>query len=131
MLMKTSYAGTDQYQITLDTDKNRIYITIRGFWAKASDIPDYVEDVRQAAAQLAQGFTCLADMTTMKTPSPEAGALLEDASKVLVAAGVSKNAGVFSQDAIAHMAAERRADAAQMDRKAFASATDAEAWLDQ
>jgi hypothetical protein len=129
--MKTSCVDTDKYLIAIDTDKNRIYITIRGFWAKAGDVPNYVEDVEKAASQLTKGFTCLADMTTMKTPSPEAGMLLEKASKVLISAGVSKNAGIFSQDVIAHMAAERRADAAKLDHKAFAGIEEAEAWLDQ
>lgn len=129
--MKTAIADNDNYQIAIDADKNRIYITIQGFWAKAADVPNYVDDVQKGASQLTQGFTCLADMTTMKTPSPEAGALLGKASKALVAAGVSKNAGIFSEDVIAHMAAERRADAARMERKAFANVEDAEAWLDQ
>lgn len=129
--MRTAIADTDKYQIAIDADKNRIYVTICGFWANAAQVPNYVDDLCNAASQLTQGFTCLADMTTMKTPVPEAGALLEEASKALVALGVSKNAGIFSQDAIAHMAAERRAGAAGMERKAFTNATEAESWLDQ
>ncbi len=45
--MKT-IAKTAYYSIAVDTTKNRIYLTIIGFWKSPEIVPAYVEDMKKA-----------------------------------------------------------------------------------
>lgn len=129
--MIKAIAENAKYSIKIDPVKNRLYMTLMGQWGDPKELPNFVNDVRNGVAGLAKGFTCLADMKQWKTPSPEAGKLMEESVAVMAKAGVGKSAGVFGGDVIAQQAAERRArDHELQNRKPFADAAAAEAWLD-
>ncbi len=123
-------ASTNKYSIRINQEKNRLYLEIKGFWQSKADVPSYLTDLKYAASYLRSGFTCLTDMTTMKTPGAEAAVLFELGSQMLIRNGVTRSAGIFSHDVIAKMAAEHKVSSFNMDRKAFGKVTEAEQWLD-
>jgi hypothetical protein len=61
--MKQVVARNKHYEIGIDPDKNRAYITIIGFWRSPGEVGSYVQDLDQALVQLKPGFTLLTDLT--------------------------------------------------------------------
>ena len=127
----TEIAKTNKYSVSVDSNKNRMYLTVVGFWASPSDVPNYIDDVKKASAAVTKGFTILTDLTQMKTPAPELGPIHEQAQKSLINAGLKKTAEILSDDAIAKMVMDRYSKASGMEKMVFNNKHDAEAWLDK
>ena len=72
--MKVLIAKTDFYSIEIDKVKNRAYLGIYGSCKSVDDIPNFLDDIRNASSQLTKGFTLLTDATKMKTHPPEVSA---------------------------------------------------------
>lgn len=125
----SSSANTDFYSLEVDRPKNRLRLTIRGFWRGPEDVPSYVADIRAAAAQLRPGFTLVADATLMQPHAQTVIAVHEEAQRALVAAGLDRTAEIIPS-AIAQLQARRIAAASGMKKQVFTSLADAEAWLD-
>ncbi|RPJ63375.1 MAG: hypothetical protein EHM12_02460 [Dehalococcoidia bacterium] len=127
----TEIAKTAKYSVSVDSKKNRMYITVVGFWASPADVPNYIDDVKKAAAAITKGFTIVTDLTQMKTPAPEIGPIHEQAQKVLIGAGLKKTAEILTADAIAKMVMDRYSKASGMEKMIFHDKAEAEAWLDK
>lgn len=122
-------AKTEYYEIRVDESKNRIHLTIIGFWKDRTKLRDYLPDLRRAVEEVAPGFTVLADLTKMKTPMPEIGELHEEAQRVVSQAGLSRTAEIVS-GIVERMAAERYSKSSGMNKRSFADLAEAENWLD-
>lgn len=118
------------YSIYVDQDKNRIYLTILGFWRALDLVPNYISDIAKATQSVSKGFTILTDLTQMKPPPQEVGGIHMKAQKALVDAGLSKTAELLPADAIAQMAVDRYSRESGMEKGSFSSREEAEKWLD-
>lgn len=127
--MKT-IAKTEYYIIATDAKKNRLYLTIKGFWKNRSVVPNYVSDLQKATTELSNGYTVITDITEIKTPPPEIVQLHTEAQRVALSAGLKKTAEVVGQDIIAQMTLKRSAQDSGMTRNVFGSKEEAERWLD-
>jgi len=128
--MKT-IAKNEYYAILVDTTKNRLYLTLIGFWKSRSVVPNYIEDLKKATKELSRGYAILTDTTRMKAPPPEVVSLHTEAQKVVVAAGLKKTAEVVGQDVFAKMAVDHFSRESGMYKRTFDNKPEAEAWLDE
>lgn len=122
--------GNDFYEIEVDSEKNRLYLTVKGYWRALTDVSNYLQDLQSAVDRLLRGFTIVTDVTQAKTSSEEAGVLHIKAQEYIVQAGLSRTAEIHPESKITCMALNRYARTSGMDRAAFASLEEAEAWLD-
>ena len=124
-------AENEYYSITVDEKKNRIYLTILGFWRDPDVVPNYVSDITKAGQSVSKDFTILTDITQMKPPPKNVGEIHMKAQKVLVDAGLDKTAELLPAHAIAQMAVDRYSRESGMKKGSFSSREEAEKWLDE
>jgi hypothetical protein len=125
-------ANNNYYSVKVDEGKNRLYITLKGFWEDITKVSTYANDVEKGAKSLSRGFSMLSDLTTFKAPGPEVTALLEKGLKITGPLGLSRLATVLPESAIVKMSMNRDKLSERADMKnnqSFASKTEAEAWL--
>lgn len=122
--------SNDFYEIGVDSAKNRLYLTVKGYWKYRVDVSDYLKDLQAAVARLSTGFTIVTDVTRAKTSSEEAGELHIRAQEYIVQAGLSRTAEIHPESKITCLALNRYARTSGMARAAFTSLEEAEAWLD-
>lgn len=123
-------AENKQYVLSADTDKNRAYLRIKGYWRNVDAVPDYLRDWKKTLALMKKGFTLLTDASEMKTHPQDVRKLHEEAQGLVMKAGIAKIAEVI-QDDIAEMQLDSLAQATKFPKKNFRSVDDAEVWLDQ
>jgi hypothetical protein len=124
-------ANNKYYSILIDKDKNRMYLTLIGFWKDRSVVPNYVEDIQKAIQELSRGYTVLTDVTQLKTPPQKVADLHTEAQKVVITTGLKKTAEVVSQDVITKMAIDHYSKQSGMHKGTFGNKEKAEAWLDE
>jgi len=90
--MRMEIARTMYYDIDVDEEINRVYIDFKGDWMKVSDVPNYIMDIELALRHMRPGFTSLSDMVRMKPSSEECYRLITKSAKMLVDAGMRKQA---------------------------------------
>ena len=123
-------ANNKYYSILIDKNKNRMYLTLFGFWKDRSVVPNYIEDIQKAIQELPKGYTVLTDVTQLKTPPQAISDLHTEAQKVVITSGLKRTAEVVSQDVIAKMALDRYSKRSGMQKGTFGNKDEAEAWLD-
>ncbi len=123
-------AKNNFYEIGVNKPKNRIYIKVKGFWNKRSEVSNYPTDIRRASKEVSDGFAVVADLREMKTPSREIDSIHQKAQAILVQAGLERTAEILNS-AITKLATKRYAKKSQMKKKEFNSVEDAEKWLDR
>jgi len=123
-------AKTDKYTAMVDKGKNRLYLTLKGYWKGPEEVPNYVRDMEKASKALRQGFTILTDMREFITPPPSLSAVHENAQKALVSRGLDRVAEVIPEKALMKLLLKRYAKSSQMKKMEFGSIKEAEAWLD-
>lgn len=123
--------ANEHYTIFIDTRKNRLYLTLFGFWKSRSVVPTFKMDMRKAVRQLTRNYTILTDVTQMKTPPPDVAALHTEVQKMLMTEGLKKTAEVLGKDVIAKMAVERFSRKSGMNKEMFDDKRKAEKWLDE
>ncbi len=122
-------ASNSYYDITVDTEKNRIHLTIKGFWQTKNLVPHYIDDLGEAAGLLKPGFSLLADLTRMVPPTHEVCDLHCEAQKLLVKSGHARSAEIV-KDFLLMNAVDDYSAAAKMTRRVFYDPGLAEIWLD-
>ena len=127
--MKQEIAKNQYYEIYVDQIKNRIYYSLFGFWQSVDLVPNNIEDLATAISKLKPGFDFLTDLRTMKPPPEELAKHHMNAQKLARDKGLSRIAEVYDQKVVKFMA-ERYARESKANTKAFASVSEAEAWLD-
>ncbi len=129
--MKKMITKTGVYTIYVSTKKNRLYITLLGFWLSPSVATNYVDDILKAIQLLNTSFTVLVDMRNMQTP----GHLLKDlhieAQKVVVDACGIRSAEVIPDRISLKLELRDYATDSLIVREAFKDIESAENWLDE
>ncbi len=127
--MKQVVFENKHYQIGLDKDKNRAYITIVGFWRSPQDVEDYVRHLDQVLLQLQPGFTLLTDLTEMKTHPQVINPIHLAAQQLLLDRGLTQTAEVVSSS-IVQFQTESLSKQSAMPLRQYVSPQEAEAYLD-
>ncbi len=127
--MKQVVAQTQHYCIGVDQDKNRVFITIIGFWRSPEEVDGYVRDLDQALLQLQPGFTLLTDLTQMKPHPQTLNPVHLQAQQLLIRGGLAQTAEVISSS-IVQFQTELLSKQSAMPLRQFTSLAEAEAYLD-
>jgi len=88
-------------------DQRQLRIGVIGFWKDPSQVPEFLNDVKKATQQVTKGYALVADITEMKAPTPEMGALIVKCQKIWTDTGLSRTAEIHSPSAILKMAVGR------------------------
>ncbi len=126
--MLEKVTSNSYYEISVDAEKNRIFLTIKGFWQTEELVPGFIADIDAAARQVKPGFTALANLTQMKPPPARVGAIHVQAQRLLLGNGLALAAEVID-DAILREVADDYAAETKIERLVFDNLRDAEAWL--
>ena len=124
-------AKNEYYTIVTDKNKNRLYLTVEGFWKNRDAVPNYITDMKKALDELSREYTILADVSRMKPPPAEIAAVHNESQKQAIAAGLKKTAEIVGEDVIAKMTVDRYAKESGMPKMTFSDKKEAEAWLDK
>jgi len=125
-----SIARNRYYEIALHPAKNRVYLTITGFWNDPAAVPFYRADWQKALARVQPGFTVLADATRMKTHPAPVQALHESIQGLLQREGLRFSAKVVAHDDMADLQCDAMLRRTGLEVTKFASLAEAEKWLD-
>ena len=123
-------AQNECYAIQVDKKKNRLYLTLIGYWKSRAVVPNYLEDMKKASLELSQDYTILTDVTQIKTPPQDVVSLHLEAQKLVTTDGLKKTAELVGQDVIVQMAFDRFSRESGMPKGTFVDKQEAEAWLD-
>ena len=121
-------ADNKYYKLEVDTSKNRIYITILGFWASKSVVPDYIKDWDYALKLITTGFTVLADVRKMKIHPQDVIELHNETIRMTTARGYSKTAELISTG-LAKVQIDRIYKENEVNKNKFETIEDAENYL--
>ena len=128
---KTLIAHNKCYELLYAPYKNRLYLSIFGFWKNLDQIPSYTADLKKAQALLQPGFTLLLDLRTMITHPQVIMGLHVEVLELLRTAGLKKCACVDPTDRIAALQVEDTLVQSHLSSNRFSTHAEAEAWLDQ
>jgi hypothetical protein len=125
-------AQTEYYELAYDREKNRVHWKIKGYWPSVDAVPNFHADWGKAMAEVAQGFTILADLREMRPAPPDVAELHQGKQKELMELGCRKAVQV-SSDAVTVMQINRVAKKSGMGSvlRAFDNLSEADAWLDE
>ncbi len=120
------------YKIMADTSKNRLYLTLHGFWStrKKDEFGNYVTDLVTECSKFNNNkFHALVDLRDFSTPPVEIGEMHVEAQKKLLEMGLKGSAEIYETFTIAQLATKRYAKQSNMKQKAFTNIEEAEEWL--
>ncbi|MDN4165868.1 hypothetical protein QWY31_10155 [Cytophagales bacterium LB-30] len=123
------FISTVHYEISYQAAKNRLYISIKGFWRNKADVASYLPDLKKILQKTKPGFTLLTDLRAMKTSPPEMQEIHIAAQKALVDAGLHCTAEVVASSFVQFQASQY-SKTSEMPLKQFESKAAAEAFLD-
>jgi hypothetical protein len=129
--MKTEIAKNENYEIYVDTDKNRSYIKIVGRWMSRDKVRDFFADWKKAASYMKPNFTIFADIRLMKSVSKEVEKLHQEIQIYLVEQGLLVTAQLASIDDLADYQVHRSTQRSNFTIFKFATKEEAEAYLDE
>jgi hypothetical protein len=129
-MLPTTIRDNKYYTLAVFPEKNRAYLTIKGFWRNLEVVPDYLNDWMKVTALLKRGFTLLTDASQMKTHPREVQKLHEQAQAIILRGGVLKIAEVL-KDEIAELQLDAVAKTTKFPKKNFRTKEEAEKWLDE
>lgn len=123
-------ASNKNYDLRIDQNKNRAYLTINGFWRNIEEVPNYLDDWKKTLLYLKKGFTLLTDASNMKSHPADVKELHLEAQKLITKAGVAQVAEVLD-DIFAIAQLNVVSQKSTMPRKAFKTKQEAENFLDE
>jgi len=131
--MLREIAQRNMYDIHIDLAKNRIYFYPKGTWNKASDVPDYINDLKECTKKLRPGFTALSDATHFAAPTQEVADIILEGRAFMQEKG-QKRSAIVVNTSIIKMYLDKYRD--EMDQGGvttmyFDDMTEAERWLDE
>lgn len=130
--MKEEIAKNEYYEFYVDAQKNRIYLTMKGYWPSAEAIADYITDLKRCINRIKTGYTSLVDMTQGKIPHKDAFEVLMKGRELTLRAGLGKQAQIVTEP-LEKLASDRIDNETGLERekvRKFNTIKDAEAWLD-
>jgi hypothetical protein len=124
---------SEVYNLEYDAEKNRIYVTLFGFWESPEQLASAEAAWGKMLAATEPGFTVLVDVRKMVTPTPEVLEHFKKTQERVKRAGISRRAEVMSESVIAKMATQKVSERSGIDvlSKQFTDPAEAEAWLDE
>ncbi|GAA4423634.1 hypothetical protein GCM10023188_02670 [Pontibacter saemangeumensis] len=117
------------YELIYDNSKNRIYLTVKGFWKNREAVPHFLDDLQKALRLVKPDFSLLSDLRTMLTHPQRLSSLHIEAHNLIKLAGLSKAAIVVPIDRIATLQVEEINSKSTMSSENFSSVVEAEIWL--
>ena len=126
-------AHRENYDIEVDQDKNRMYFYPKGTWNTISDVPDYINDLKEGVKKLRPGFGIISDGTHFAAPTQEISGLILEGTTLMREMG-QKKAAIIVTTSILKLILEKYRDEMEqekMETKYFDNITDAEKWLDE
>ena len=123
-------ANNNHYTLSVDREKNRAYLKIKGFWSKREVVPNYIPDWKKAVSLLKKDFTLLTDASEMRTHPQEVRTLHEEAQEIIVKSGVTRIAEIVKDD-IAEIQLNAMAKKTHLPKRNFRSMSEAEQWLSE
>ncbi len=128
--MKRVIASNANYDLGVDTEKNRLHIVCKGFWAKEEIVDQFVAHQKEAISHVKSGFTVVADMREFKTLPLTLVEKQQKSHMDLVNAGMFKVAEILPQSAIAKSQLNKVTESSNMPNMKFADYAEGEKWLD-
>lgn len=129
--MKTEIAKNENYEIYVDTDKNRCYIKVTGKWMHRNKVKDFFPDWKEAVSYMKPQFTIFADIRLMGSMSKEVENLHQEIQAYLVEQGLLVTAQLASADDLADYQIHRSTQRANHPIVKFATREEAERYLDE
>lgn len=127
--MKTTITQNNKYELKVDSEKNRAYLKVIGFWRNLDEVSDYIEDWKKALKHLKKDFTLLTDASEMKTHPQEVKVIHEQAQKLVVENGLKQVAEVV-ENVFTTAQLNKLANDSTMPKKNFISKEEAEEYLE-
>ena len=127
--MKEEIAKNKYYELQVDTRKNRLYYTIKGYWQTASEVPENYDDFEKAVDKLTKGFDAVADLREMKPPPEDVANLHIRTQKLAVAKGLARTADIVDSSLVSIVIKRYDRESARF-KKAVAAIEEGEKWLD-
>lgn len=118
------------YEVIYENSKNRIYLTVKGFWKSREAVTHFLNDLQKALRLVKPDFSLLTDMRTMLTHPQRLSSLHIEAHNLIKIAGLAKAAILVPTDRIATLQVEEINSKSAMASESFSSLAEAEAWLD-
>ncbi len=128
---KIVIADNSCYDLSYDSEKNRIYLTIRGFWKALESVPHYLMDWQKVLKLKKPGFTVLVNMQDMLTHPQNMNSLHIQAQQLVLEQQVARIAHVIPSDKIAKLQVDSIASQTGIPVKDFGIYQDAEHWLEE
>lgn len=130
--MKEPIAVNEYYEIFIDREKNRAYMTFRGFWKNLDAVPDIEKDLTAYPKILEPQFTTLLDLRDFKTPGPDVMEKFVEIQKENSKYDYKKAARIVTQP-LERLAADRVGKEGDIKEKTafFNNLEEAEMWLDE
>ena len=69
--MKVLVGGNHYFLFSVDVEKNRQYLVLRGYWEDISVAEDFLRYNRESIDRLQPGFTTLIDISELQAPTEE------------------------------------------------------------
>ncbi len=128
---KIVIASNTCYDLCYDPAKNRIYLSIRGFWKSLDNVPHYLDDWQKVLRLKKPGFTVLSNLQEMITHPQNLNFLHVQAQQMVMEQQVASIAHVIPADKIAKLQVEAIAEQSKIPVRNFDSKHQAELWLDK
>jgi len=123
-------AKNDFYTISIDKQKNRGYLILKGKWETSSGLENYISYIKAGVSELKSNFTLLVDLTQYTGTSSELYSIHIDALKLAVNSGLKRVAEVFGHNPLLKVLFECYAKESGANTMEFTDAQQAERWLD-
>jgi hypothetical protein len=129
--MRQILAECKSYHLSIDHERQRLYLTLEGKWADEEEGCQYLAEVRNASTLFYGKFSCLADFSKMQPfGDKEDMEIQEKALKLLQQAGLEKSAQIMPEDNIANDQLLRLSEQLQFPLNLFGDFDVAELYLD-
>ena len=119
-----------EYQLTVDPTRNRIFYKHYQELERATELPDYLTDWKQALDSVQTGFTILTDVTNLPATSEHLMRLFIQAQQLCVSHGVRQVAEVHSPEADTYKASRQAREQSSMPVRTFSDLWEADKYLD-
>ena len=124
-------AFCSEYQITVDSARNRIFYKHYAEIAEARDLPDYLTDWQLALQTMQSGFTILSDMTDLPVVSDHLAGLIGQAQELVIGLGVLLVATVHAPGSETYYTSLVVREESSLPVRTFTDLWEADRFLDQ
>lgn len=119
-----------KYELRVDKVKNRAFYSFFGFWETPDVVPDFLDDCRKTLDQVSRGFTLLVNLSALKTPPKDIGALFVKLQKMSMEKNPGKIAEVFDS-MLVKVNIDETLEISGIKTRQFDSVEKATQWLDE